>query len=66
MKAEEEEVDIVGVARDPHDQRHAQAAAGSPREFDEDLLWADEEPDDDVSDFHLEIVMTADDQGDIG
>jgi len=55
----------VDVARDPHDQRHGQAAAGAPSELDEDLLWADEDPDDDVSDFHLEIVMTAEDQDDI-
>ena len=68
MKAEEEEVDITDIAGEPHDdQMHPQAAAapGSASELDEDLLWADEEPDDDTREFHLKVVLSATDQDDV-
>ena len=78
MKAEEEEVDITNIAgEEPHDQMHPQAVttaatatatatAGSASELDEDLLWADEEPDDDYTrEFHLKVVLSATDQDDV-
>jgi COMPASS component SWD1 len=59
MKAEEEEVDIDTVIEDttrPSSKLQAQ-------EDDEDLAWADEDPDDDAAGWKMKIIM--DDEPDI-
>ena len=55
MKAEEDKVDVIGIAEDMYE--HNASAAGWNGDQDEDILWADEEPDDDIRDWNMKIVM---------
>ncbi len=56
MKAEEEEVDLDTVPDDPAQFSTRQSVPGD----DEDLTWADQEPDDD-SPWKMKIIMENDD-----
>ncbi|KAK7471097.1 chromatin binding protein [Stygiomarasmius scandens] len=53
MKAEEEEVDIDTVTEDPSRSKNQIVSQGD----DEDLDWADEDPDEDVAGWTMRIIM---------
>jgi COMPASS component SWD1 len=68
MKQEEEAVDIDGIddtsTTKPEPNGHIQLATAGftePLETDEDALWADEEPDDDVRGWKMKVVVGLDD-----
>lgn len=57
MKAEEEEVDIDTIVDDgPQRQVQIYGAQGE----DDDIAWANEEPDDDVGSWKMKIIMEDD------
>jgi COMPASS component SWD1 len=55
MKQEEEEVDVDGIFEGVP-ERKLQNVGGNG-EDDEDNSWADEEPDNDIRDWNLKIIM---------
>lgn len=57
MKQEEEEVDVDGLVDDEL-KRDIQAVRWNGD--DEDIQWAEEEPDDDVRDWTMKIIMEDD------
>lgn len=58
MKQEEEEVDIDGVDDELVNGNSNDHSRNG--EFDEDAVWAGEEPDDDVSGWRLKVIMEDD------
>jgi COMPASS component SWD1 len=58
MRQEEEEVDIDGIVEDA--PRRQTQPLGWNGDHDEDILWADDEPDDDIRDWKMRIVMEED------
>ena len=55
MKQEEEEVDVEGIFEVANEQNPQ--VVGLSREDDEDILWADKEPDDDVRNWNMKIII---------
>jgi COMPASS component SWD1 len=58
MKEEEEEVDVITITENVSERQPQ--AGGWNGDHDEDILWADEEPDDDVQEWSMKTVMEVD------
>lgn len=57
MKEEEEEVDVDSILEDETKGKVQNVGWSAD---DEDILWAEEEPDDDIKDWTMHIIMEDD------